>query len=739
MNKISSTRNFFIFLLLTILFQNCTQEKSSNPSPYNLDFETWTERSVLPDGWTTWGNQLVEIDSTFVFEGRYAGKLTILSDEPSFGAIVYKIPIKELVGDSVSLEAKIRFENISEGFVGLILRVERDGNTLEFDNLQSLNLNGNKDWENYKTSLPLGDGMDQVTVAGIIQGKGTAWFDNFVVKIDGIDIQSIERPKEKTEVVLDNEFDKGSRISISTITPKQLENLALLAKIWAFLKYYHPEINAGNFNWDYELFRILPQILATKNDKDRDQTFLKWINKLGKVQKCKECIESPIDELVLTDQQWIKKSTLSQELKESLICIFENRIGGSKNYVGPSEYGPPPSFSKENAYPQFSYPDDGFRLLALFRYWGIIEYYFPYKHLIDEDWDKVLNSFIPLFINAKNALEYELALLQLITKINDTHASLNTRLIETELRGQYYPPFTLEFVEDKLVIKEPLQDSLSHLKGEVINQFNGRSIQSIIDSLKPYFPASNESALKRDMAKQILRSKEKTNNLTIQNRGVVNIDFGNIHAHNSLLAKNYQEKASFKIISNDIAYLNIHKLKSPDLPSIFSKIKSTTGLIIDLRTYPEETILYNLGAYLIKAPKSFVKASLPYYDTPGTFYLTQPIEIQPNPENFYKGKVILLVNEETQSTSEFHAMAFQAGDNVITIGSQTAGADGNVANIPLPGSYSTFISGVGIYYPDGTETQRVGIKIDLKVKPTIEGIKKGKDEVLEKAIKLLKK
>ena len=39
-------------------------------------------------------------------------------------------------------------------------------------------------------------------------------------------------------------------------------------------------------------------------------------------------------------------------------------------------------------------------------------------------------------------------------------------------------------------------------------------------------------------------------------------------------------------------------------------------------------------------------------------------------------------------------------------------------------------------YPDGTITQRVGIKIDIVVKPTIKGIKNGKDEVLEAAIQL---
>jgi C-terminal processing protease CtpA/Prc len=45
------------------------------------------------------------------------------------------------------------------------------------------------------------------------------------------------------------------------------------------------------------------------------------------------------------------------------------------------------------------------------------------------------------------------------------------------------------------------------------------------------------------------------------------------------------------------------------------------------------------------------------------------------------------------------------------------------------------ISGIGIYYPDGRETQRIGIVPDVEVKPTIDGIKNNKDEVLEKATK----
>jgi len=48
------------------------------------------------------------------------------------------------------------------------------------------------------------------------------------------------------------------------------------------------------------------------------------------------------------------------------------------------------------------------------------------------------------------------------------------------------------------------------------------------------------------------------------------------------------------------------------------------------------------------------------------------------------------------------------------------------------------ISGVGIYFPDGRETQRIGIVPYILVKPTIEVIKAWKDEVLEFAVEYIK-
>ena len=96
----------------------------------------------------------------------------------------------------------------------------------------------------------------------------------------------------------------------------------------------------------------------------------------------------------------------------------------------------------------------------------------------------------------------------------------------------------------------------------------------------------------------------------------------------------------------------------------------------------------------------------------------------------------MLVDEVSVSQAEYTTMAFRAAPNTIVVGSTTAAADGNVSPIPLPGGVNSLISGIGVFYPDKTPTQRVGIVPDLEVLPTIQGIRDGRDEVLEAGVSL---
>jgi len=94
-----------------------------------------------------------------------------------------------------------------------------------------------------------------------------------------------------------------------------------------------------------------------------------------------------------------------------------------------------------------------------------------------------------------------------------------------------------------------------------------------------------------------------------------------------------------------------------------------------------------------------------------------------------------VVDEFTQSAGESYAMGFRTAPGAKVVGSTTAGADGDMARIPLPGGFFAAISGIGVFYPDRRPTQRIGIVPDIEVRPTIAGIRAGRDEVLEEALR----
>ncbi|MBC3758429.1 peptidase S41 [Hyunsoonleella sp. SJ7] len=731
------------FLCLTLLLSciSCVQKQKSKK--FNLDFETYNTQMLLPDKWFEWGNYNLQADTVEVHSGNYSAKVSSKNKHDSFGCIAYRIPAN-FSGKKIKLEGYMKLKNVENGFGGLLLRLDNgNSKTLEFSNMKNQNINGTKNWKKYVIELPFPKEAKRIYIGGILLGKGEAWFDDFVLTVDGKDIQTfkeIEEPVFKAK--LDKEFDHNSNVKITSLDDVQIENLELLGRVWGLLKYHHPEIAKGNYNWDYELFRILPKYQNIKNNLDRDQLIISWIDNLGTVEPWDEYKETSKDALLKPDLDWIDSEDISDALKEKLQFIIKNRHQGNHYYIEPDR-AKNPKFKNEKLYYSMSFKDDGFKLLALYRYWNMIQYYFPYKYLTDNNWNTILKDYIPKVIQTKNKLEYELVMIELIGEINDTHATTYTGFNNVQnKRGKYFAPFKVSFIENKLVVTDyynPEYKDKSKLKvGDIITHVNGKTIQSILDSVSNYYPASNQTSKFRNISRDILRSNSqqiKVNYLSNNQEKHYNIplilkDSLNLNWYN------WKDEKCYKVLDNNIGYVTLQHISKSDIPEIKSKFKNTKGIIIDIRNYPSTFVPFKLGNFFVSSSTPFVKFTTFSLDNPGEFLVIDGPKIPKDRETF-KGKLVVLVNEDSQSQSEYTAMAFRAGNNTTIMGSTTAGADGNVSSIYLPGGLRTNISGIGIYYPDGTETQRVGIVPDIVVKPTIQGIKDGRDEVLEKAIEVI--
>lgn len=699
----------------------------------NLDFETTENNS--PALWKLMGNNSAKVFSDFNEKQQGKASAVIESEgKEGFRAIMYTLP-NNYAGRKITLSGYLKTENVTDGFAGLWMRIDPDA---AFNNMQNIGLKGTNDWKKYEVTLNMSpENTQQIVIGALLSGKGKIWVDNLKVSIDGKDIENAKIFEKKlTKVELDKEFDKGSKISNINLDQNNIENLKKLGLIWGYLKYYHPGVAEGNYNWDYELFRIYKK---TENAaaEERDQILTDWIKGLGKFQTAKN--SEPKNVKIKPDLDWITNSGFSKELTELLLQLKDAKRPKVNYYVDFFPNVDNPDFRHENPYREMKYPDEGFRLLSLYRYWNMIQYYFPYKNLIEEDWKGVLKEFIPKFINAKDETEYNLASLELIGRIHDTHANIwgNSKSLEKYF-GERYSPVQLTFAENKPVVEgfydENLGTQTGLKKGDVITEINGEKMDNIIKNMLKYLPASNYPTQLRDISRKLLRSNAETINLTILRDGKTEEKTIKTYAYSDIKIKK-EPKEFFKMLDGNIAYVYMGSVNADILPEVFEKIKNTKGLVIDFRSYPSDFVVFKMGKLLKPEASEFVKFTNTNNSQPGLFTFTPSLGTPGTGKKYYQGKIAILINETTQSSAEYHTMAFRTAPNAKVFGSTTAGADGNVSDIKLPGNISTMISGIGIYYPDGKETQRIGIVPDVEVKPTIDGIKNNKDEVLEKATK----
>ncbi|WDE10752.1 S41 family peptidase [Thalassomonas haliotis] len=614
--------------------------------------------------------------------------------------------------------------------------------------MQNRGITLSQDWTRVEIELELKSNYaEQVAFGGLLVGEGQMWFDSLELSLDGEPLEA-GMMKNEYRAEKDHRFNNGSSLDALEIKNHPSENLALLGRVWGFLKYHHGEIAQGKYHWDYELIARLPAYLKLSTAQDRDKFLLNWINNLGAVPECSKCPKTQADAKLKPDLNWLDHFSLMPALKQRLISIHKNRHLGKHYYI---DYIPQignPVFKNEESYADMPYPDAAFRLLALYRYWNIINYYFPYKYLTNTPWDKVLSQYLNEFIQAENELEYEQAVTKLIAEVNDSHAKIyyGNNAIQQKT-GNFYPPVHVRFLGHQLIVTDYYgeeQEISSKLRvGDIITKINGVGIADIIANSTSLYPASNPVAQMRDLASDILRANSQYLDIEYQRNANTSQERISLYQKHQIDFSPYypikQGAAGYRWLEQDILYIDLKSFTQTDIQKIAGLLDKSKGVIIDIRGYPASFVPFSLGRYFISGSRPFVTFTTANMNNPGEFnFNQQPFRIN-NPSAPYTNKLAILVNEYSQSQSEYTAMAFQAGINTTVIGSQTAGADGNVSTIELPGGIQTAISGIGIYYPDGTETQRIGIVPDITIQPTLESIKTNTDLILETAIKFITK
>ncbi len=519
-------------------------------------------------------------------------------------------------------------------------------------------------------------------------------------------------------------------IEAFTISEEVADRLETLGHVWGIVKYFHPEVAKGNYNMDEELFAILPDILNT--EKNLDELIVGWIRHFGEISSIGHTSEP---------MQWVENNC-SENLKETLYEVVNSSRKYPSHYISNNKAGNPVFNNDREAYVNMTHGDIRYYLLALFKYWNMIEYYYPYKYLI-ADWDGVMDEYIPLFASISNEKDYILAVMKLVAEIEDTQAQVYAdseayhEIMSVKTLG-----YTVRFVGDTLVVCDapdiPEKETPILKNGDIITRLNGEPVDTVVKRMLPYISASNYPTKQRIIASRIF----KTNSESVD---VEYIRDGKEYVHKApsyycMTLSAPPKDTCFRRLGDDMAYFYPAYYENKYRDDLWPHIKDTKGLIIDLRyCHRWDDILYDFGELLVPEPTPFCYTTTIDHANPGMFKKSaQPLSYGKVSKEAYKGKIVILVNEETQDIVEFMAQAYSYAPNAVVIGSTTSGADGDRSRIVLPGYLRTFISGIGIYLEDGSETQKVGIVPDFVLKPTVAGIRDGRDELLDAAVSYIR-
>ncbi|MEI6684104.1 MAG: S41 family peptidase [Bacteroidota bacterium] len=524
---------------------------------------------------------------------------------------------------------------------------------------------------------------------------------------------------------------------------EETSSIALFCKVWGFLKYYHPAVASGKIDWDREFISRVNALPPLTSKQETSRYYSSWINSLGEVRRCKTGERNIPDSLKQNcDLAWLRDtSVFTKVLTTQLNFIKENRNRRNNYYVQVNRHLRNTSYENEKPYADSVFPSKNLRLLTLARYWNIINYFYPYKYGIGGNWDTVLTEMIPAFLHSADTVSYQFAILEMLAKINDSHSFVVAKYA-VSLFGLKWAPFTFGIIDQKAVVTGFYNDSLCRQNdirlGDVLLTADGKTIGDIIRERSKYIAASNERGRLRNFYFAIFNGTADSVTITFERNGVASKKTINRYLfkefHYTWPSSNKTE--TYGILENNIGYINLGLLVPRQVAGVMKKLWHTKAIIFDLRSYPNETGLL-LSKYLNPAPRPFAVFTEPDITYPGVFHNTKPCYCGKRNSKPYAGRVVLLMDERTQSQAEYTVMALKTAPGAISIGSQTAGADGDVSYITLPGNYKTCMTGRGVFFPNGGMTQRVGLWPDRIVMPSVNGIKEGCDEVMDKALEFL--
>lgn len=574
----------------------------------------------------------------------------------------------------------------------------------------------------------------------------------------------------------------SARAAPAPLTDRQAANLAAFARLYGVIRWFHASDGAFDSDWNtlaVEGVRAVEPAADADDLIKRLEEFLQPVAPTLRVYRTGEPtprldpIIAPADAGLMAVAYWSHRGLAPSE---GLSQFQSNRVGVSVQDGPRLETIPSPTKAEVydlgggvsarlplavyvdqklhsvpkgaavKAGPATPLSDRAARLGAVIAAWNAVRHFWPFFGInAGLRWERTLDPALREAAEA-DAGRATVALRRMLAHLGDGQAWAWSG----SDAGERSAPVAFAWVEDRLVITAVFAkagaaglagadaaaqaDALASIKpGDVVTALDGVTAAEALARRWEEIPSGSEQqaraaaawSLAAGAAMSPLRMTVKTDSGEREISLLRTMDVGEVRE---------PAPAATRGVAEGVLYVDPKRMDESALAETLAAAGSMRAIIFDLRG---PTGIGGLFGHFIDRPIEPLDELRPEFTLPDCAGMrTRSLEpIIPAQSPRLSAKPLFLVDAWTRGEAEIDATTAQARGVGVVVGSPTAGSLGQVTRLLLPGGAWLSFTQTMVVGPDGAPVFGVAVDPDVRVARTIEGVRAGRDELLDAAIR----
>jgi hypothetical protein len=374
------------------------------------------------------------------------------------------------------------------------------------------------------------------------------------------------------------------------------------------------------------------------------------------------------------------------------------------------------------------------RLAVTTMFWGFFNQ-FAMRFDPNCDWTKTLENSLKKAALDNGIDDFRETLSMLIASVNESQSRVWIGAEDVK----YGYPFLWKQVDGKVLITKIADSNLNIQPGDEVIAINNILITDLIkNKFKTITGSSDAWKTMRALVEIKAGKKDSQDKVTIKRASDKLIDV-NVQRSITLTDLTETRPERFAKLDEGIYYIDATGVTDKGLKKIVNDIKNAKAIIFDLRgnSYLKEDFL----GMFSKSPITSVQRSIPIFAKPGRSLMGERLmqNIITTKIPYIKANIFFLADDRSFGQSEIILSLVKFNRLGLIIGSNTAGMPDDIFGINFPAQVNSSVVGIRVKASDGSEIYGEGIKPDVLVTPSLQSIINDNDELLEKAIQMIKK